>query len=103
MAEEIVAQVELNVGGNAYDDPARQEQENVADSGYGQQQQRKVLELVKRNSGVEIINSPANDLGKNPPRAVVQKNANCPRRIAPTVALEIEQHRTQALRQDAGL
>ena len=103
MAEEIVAQVELNVAGNAYDDPARQEQENVADSRYGQQQQSKVLELVQRNSGIEIVNSPANDLGKNHPRAVVQKNANCPRRIAPTVALEIGQQRTQALRQHAVL
>src|SRR3981081_4480288 len=60
-----------------------------------------MLQLVKSDAGIEIVNRAANDLRKNHPSAIVQKNANRPRHIAPTVALQIGQQRTQVLRQHA--
>ena len=67
MAEEIVAQIELDLPGNADDDPAGKEEEDAL-GGRDQDQQPGIQEnLLPGDALVQIVDGNANDLGEKDP------------------------------------
>ena len=70
--EQIVAQIELDIAGNADDHPARQKLKNSLDQRDGDDQQRVGEKLLAGHAGVQIVNGAAQDLRKQNPDSVIE-------------------------------
>ena len=97
MGEEIIAQIELDIAGDADDDPARQEEKDCPYGCYFQHLPGEVQYFRRGDAGVQIVNGVADYLGQEHPCPVAQKNAQNARHEPPAVALEIGQVWTQIL------
>ena len=70
VVEEVVAQVELDLAGDADDDPAGAEEEDALDGGDSDQQPGIEQDLLPGDALVEIVDGNANDLREEDPDGV---------------------------------
>jgi len=97
VGEEIVAQIELNVAGDADEDPAREKEEDALERGDSQQQKRIVQNFGAGDAVLHIIYGAADDERKEDPEAVGEQNGDAAPEQAHAIALEVRNERSQAM------
>jgi len=70
--EQVIAQIEFDIARNADDHPARQELKNSLDQGDSDDQERVGKEFLTGHTGVQIVDSAAQDLREKYPDSVVK-------------------------------
>jgi hypothetical protein len=96
--EEIVAQIELDVAGDADHDPARKKLENALAQCDADQQSGEEEELVARHALVQGVGGHAEHPGHLDQDRVGEQNATRARDVTPAVAFQVGQQRAQVLR-----
>ena len=69
--EQVVAQIEFDIAGDADDDPARQKLEDAFDEGDGDYEQGVGQEFLAGYTGVKIVDRAAQDLREEDPDSVI--------------------------------
>ena len=72
VGKEVVAQIELNIAGDADDHPARQKLEDTLGQRDGNDEQRVGEKFLAGDGGVQIVDGAAQDLRKENPDSVIE-------------------------------
>src|SRR5262249_23810458 len=74
MGEQIVAEVKLNLAGDADHQPSCQELEDPLGAGHGQQHEGVDQELMACGPSIQVVHRALDDLGKQHPDSVVEEH-----------------------------
>jgi len=95
VAEQVIAQIELNLPGNADDDPAGEKEEHALGRGNSHQQPGIEQDLLPGDAVVQVVDGDANDLGEEYPDDIRKHGGqSAPDKIA-AIAAQIRKQRPE--------